>query len=92
MNKLIKEFVKEKEITYKELESLFVCVREVVLDRLEEHSCHCFRNKGTVKYLPSEPWTRVLYCYGCHTITMQIEQDAMGLSTGEVYRVYKQNS
>ena len=92
MNKLIKEFVKEKEITYKELESLFVCVREVVLDHLEEHTCPCCRNKDTIKYLPSEPWTRVLYCYGCHTINMQIEQHAIEGATGEVYRVYKQNS
>lgn len=85
----VTEFVISKEIKVQELDENFDMVKEVGLEKDIGGMClHCMED-GNTKYLPSESWTRVTWCWKCSSITLKIVSDRMGGAYTDVYRVYR---
>lgn len=84
----VTEFVISKEIKVQELDENFDMVKEVELEEDIGGVClHCMEDYNT-KCLPSESWTKVIWCWKCSSITLKIVSDRMGGAYTDIYKVY----
>jgi len=74
----VKQFVEDYEIKAEDLRKTFKLSKKLEIDSFRHKGCFNCGNIGNQHSLPSEPWTRVQYCWICNHLNLVIESDRMG--------------
>ena len=74
----ITEFLDSKQVKLKELEENFTLVKRIDID-INEHKKECINcgNRNNQYKIPSEPWSRLIYCTYCERLIFSIYADRM---------------
>ena len=85
----MRDYVKSKEVSRRELQENFKLVKEFTILRGELDQCGNCGDKANTKILPSDSWTSAMYCWKCKSITLMIHADRMGGNHNDSYEVYR---
>jgi hypothetical protein len=85
----LNEYLDSKVIKRKEIVNNFKKVGEQHIDSYEYKGCAFCGDTANQKRLPSESWTKVIYCYWCDTLSLVYEQDRMSGVSEDVFTFWK---
>ena len=84
----VKDYVEQKEVKGTELIDNFKKTKEYK-GHLRGKKCGNCDDELNVMNLPSEPWTKTLYCWKCHSLTHVLECDPMGGAYENDIKIYR---